>query len=59
MNCTNPYEFETITEKILRIVLENIKGTPQNRNKEIWKHVNFLIIKNKNSQRMKRWTMKY
>ncbi len=42
MNFTNPHQFETITEKILRIVLENIKGTPQNRNKEIWKHVDFF-----------------
>lgn len=42
MNCRNPHEFETITEKILRVILENIKGTQAYRDKEILKWIYFM-----------------
>lgn len=42
MNFTNPHQFETISEKLLRIILENMKGTQQNRDRELRKHVNYF-----------------
>lgn len=42
MNFTNPHQFETITEKILRIILECIKGTQENRDKELRKWIDFM-----------------
>ncbi|MBS6953799.1 MAG: hypothetical protein KH230_11270 [Enterocloster asparagiformis] len=42
MNFMNPHQFETITEKILRIILERIKGTQENRKKKIEKHIDYF-----------------
>lgn len=42
MNFMNPHQFETITEKILRIILERIKGTQENRDKELRKWIDFM-----------------
>lgn len=42
MNIINPHQFETFLEKLLRIILENMKGTQQNYDKDLWKHIDFF-----------------
>lgn len=43
MNFINPHQFETISEKILRIILENIKGTPEYHEKILSKWIKYFI----------------
>lgn len=38
MNVKNPNEFESLTQKIKRIVKENTPGTPENLKKRAVKH---------------------
>lgn len=45
MNIVNPNQFEKLSEKLLRILLSNIKGTPEHASKILKDAIDYMIKK--------------
>ena len=42
MNIRNPHEFEKLSEKLLRVLLSNVKGTPEHATKLLKDAVKYI-----------------
>lgn len=45
MNFRNPHEFETLSEKMIRLILSHIKGTPEYAARLMEKYIDYIAKK--------------